>query len=439
MLLSRYVLTYRDVRRGEHVLYDVVGDRYVGVDDAGLESIQGWRARAPTAEEAEAARSLAEMGFVVPDAAADDARLAVHERSVAEGIPGTAYVTLMPTLACDLACDYCIQKDHPQVGHMKPDVEAAALAWIAGRVVATRARRLVVHYLGGEPLVRRDFVLRTATWLAQDSRGRGVAFEWEITSNGVQLDVAFARAMAALGPGSIKVTLDGDRETHDAARTFRGGRGSFDRVFAAMAAVARQVPGVRVRIGGNFRPGQEASYERLLDRIRGAGLAGKIDSFRVKPVIEAGGCASACGSGGADSLVRIGASARAKGVARQASGGIDEVSPCELHWDRAWTIDPAGRVYKCVAVAGRPEMALGDVVAGAGRPDPLTAGKPWSSCGDCAFVPVCRGGCLGGKYAAGGRLGEVACDREGLDIRFREEIVRRYLEEFPPAAVQPAA
>jgi hypothetical protein len=30
--LSRFVITYRDVRPSEHVLYDVIGDGYLGVD-----------------------------------------------------------------------------------------------------------------------------------------------------------------------------------------------------------------------------------------------------------------------------------------------------------------------------------------------------------------------------------------------------------------------
>ena len=36
MRLSRFVVTYKDVRPGEHVLFDVIGDQYVGIDDATL-------------------------------------------------------------------------------------------------------------------------------------------------------------------------------------------------------------------------------------------------------------------------------------------------------------------------------------------------------------------------------------------------------------------
>jgi uncharacterized protein len=440
MRLSRFVIAYRDVRPGEHVLYDVVGDRYVGVDDAGLETLERWRRGAPVLPaEQEGAEALRGMGFLVEDDGEDELRLAGARQEAARGRPGSFYVTLMPTLACDLACTYCFQKDHPAQGHMKPDLEAAALEWIERAVARSSAEKLVVAYVGGEPLTRKDYLLRTAAHLSAAMSRLGRAFEWQLITNGVSLDVEFARDMAALGPGEIKLTLDGDRETHDAGRVFRDGRGTFDRVFSALVAVAHTCPGIRLRVGGNFRDGQEASFEALLDRMATAGLAGRLKSVDFKPVVE-GGCATSCGSRADAALVQLGRATQRRGLSHQAPRGVDRIAPCELHWDDAWTIDPAGRLYKCLAVAGRPEMAIGDVRSGPLRPDPLIAAEPWKACGpDCPFVPVCLGGCVGGKVATGGRPGEAACDRPLLEATFRREITRRYLEEFYPEAVNAAA
>ncbi len=440
MRLSRFVLTLRDVVPGEHVLYDVIGDRYVGVDGGTLAAVERWSA-APPAEGAEAdtARTLAELGLVVAGCAEDEARFEAYRASAAEGFPETAYVILMPTLSCNLACTYCFQKDHPASGRMSAETEAAALAWIERKVMTTGARRLLVHYIGGEPLLRKDFLVRTARALAGALRPRGVAFAWEITTNGIGLDPGLLGDLSALGHGTVKVTLDGDRDNHDAARVYRDGRGSFDAVFDALVTVARACPDVTFRVGGNVRPGAEASCEALLDRLEAAGLAGRFESVRFKPVMDVErGCGQSCGSQQAstDQLTQLGAR---RGIAREAPAGIDTVTPCELHWDRSFVIDPAGRVYKCFAVAGRPELALGTVRADELSPDPLTAGRPWESCGaDCPFAPVCLGGCLGGRYMQLGRPGGIMCDRPALEARFRAEIARRYLEEFHPGAA-PAA
>ncbi len=122
-----------------------------------------------------------------------------------------------------------------------------------------------MHYFGGEPLRRKDYVLRTADAFSSAMRSRGGEFSWEITTNGVHLDLPFVTVLRTYGDGFIKVTLDGDRETHDQSGIYRDGRGTFDGIFSNLLAVAGKV---RLRVGGNFQPGQEASYERLVQRCR---------------------------------------------------------------------------------------------------------------------------------------------------------------------------
>jgi uncharacterized protein len=267
---------------------------------------------------------------------------------------------------------------------------------------------------------------------------RGGTFEWSITTNGVDLDVPFAKAMAAFGKGSVKVTFDGDKETHDKVRVFRNGRGSFDQIFANVVACA---PFVRIRIGGNFRAGEAASYEKLLARLEGAGLAGVLDGVKFKPVIEVGKTAASTCTSCADNktaevstLVQLNRSIEKKKLGRKTlSGETLEglLGPCELHWTNNYTIDPEGHVYKCPAVAGRSEMAVANVrSAGPEKVAPLLALRPWEKCGDCPYMPVCVGGCLGGKWLQTGRVDEVFCRLEEFEAAFAGTIRKRYLEEF---------
>ena len=112
---------------------------------------------------------------------------------------------------------------------------------------------------------------------------------------------------------------------------------------------------------------------------------------------------------------------------------IDAVGLCEVHWKNAYVVDPNGLLYKCLEVAGRPEMAIGDVREGVRRADPLTQVQPWTQhapCGTCAYLPVCGGGCIGGRYLQSGRTGEVLSRLEHFEKTFREEITSRYLAEF---------
>src|ERR687883_1573663 len=80
MQVSRFVVPYRDVRPGEHILYSVLDDRYVGIDDATFAAIGRWTRDVPPADEPEreAQSVLVEDGFVVRGGEEDDERLRAH-------------------------------------------------------------------------------------------------------------------------------------------------------------------------------------------------------------------------------------------------------------------------------------------------------------------------------------------------------------------------
>ncbi|TMA20418.1 MAG: radical SAM protein [Deltaproteobacteria bacterium] len=439
MQLSRFVVSYKDVRPGEHVLYSVLEDRYVGVDDLTLRALPRWeRGDEPASDdEREVQEALLDDGFLVRGRADDDAHVRAYLDKAADGMPGTLLVTLMPTLQCNLACNYCFQKDHPAFTKMSRPTEDATLEWVLRLVDERRLKAIKVHYFGGEPTTRKDFCLRSAEVLSAAMKARGGKFEWTMTTNGVLLDVAFARKMESFGPGTFKITLDGDKETHDKERIYRDGRGSFDVIFENVVALAKA--GCKVRIGGNFYPDQAASFERLLDRIEQSGVARLLDGVRFKPVVdtqhqESGSCTNCSYKGETQTLVQLNRSVEKRKMAAPVLQGElleSMLGPCELHWKNSYTIDPEGNVYKCPAVAGMPDLAVAQVASSATEKiAPLVELRPWEQCGDCPYLPVCVGGCLGGQFLKTRRRDQVACKKEMFEKSFRETVVHRYLAEF---------
>jgi len=439
MHLSRFVVAYEDVRPGEHILYSVLDDRYAGVDGATLEALERWsEGQEPaTEEERETQEALLEDGLLVHDRAEDDARLRAHLDKAREGIPGTMYVTLMPTLQCNLACNYCFQKEHPAFTKMSSPAEDATLEWILRQIDERGLHTLHLHYFGGEPTTRKDYCLRTAEVLSAAMRARGGTFRWEMTTNGILLDLEFARKMESFGPGTFKVTLDGDRETHDRMRIYRDGRGSFDAIFDNVVALARA--GSKVYVSGHFFPDQAASFERLLDRFERIGVARLLAGVQFRPMVDTqqrsqGTCTGCSEKQETQTLVQLNKSLERRKMTPAAYQGETLeglLGPCELHWKNNYTIDPEGRVYKCPAVAGLPGLEVAQVASReAEKIAPLLELRPWEKCGDCAYLPVCVGGCLGGKYLKTGRRDEVACKKDMFETSFRESVVHRYLAEF---------
>ena len=442
MRLSRFVVAYPDVRPGEHVLYSVLHDRYVGLDAKAKAAIARWEdGEAPaTPDERETQEVLLEDGFLVESRAHDDDKLRAHLDAASDGVPGSLFVTLMPTLQCNLACNYCFQKEHPAFGKMSPPTEDATLEWILRVVDERRLSRLHVHYFGGEPTTRKDFCLRTAEVLSASMKARGGTFDWQMTTNGVLLDLDFALRMEKFGHGAYKITLDGDKETHDRERIYRDGRGTFDAIFENVVSLAKA--GLKVRVGGNFFPDQAASFEKLLDRLERAGLAGLLEGVKFKPIVDTqqratGTCTNCSSKEETSTLVQLNKSIERRRMAPTESK-VESLEtllgPCELHWKNSYTIDPEGNVYKCPAVAGLPELAVTQVASGAvEKIAPLLELRPWEQCGDCPYMPVCVGGCLGGKFLKTGRRDQVACKKDVFEQSFRETVVRRYLAEFPAA------
>lgn len=439
MQMSRFVVAYKNVRAGEHVLYSVLEDRYVGVDDRTLSAVERWTSGGDPADAAEAETQdvLLEDGFLVEGRATDDHRLRAHLEKASEGIPGTMYVTLMPTLQCNLACTYCFQKENPAFTKMSSPTEDATLEWILRQIDERALRHLQVHYFGGEPTTRKDYCLRTAEVLSASMRARGGSFSWQMTTNGVLLDLEFAKAMEKFGKGSFKITLDGDKETHDQERVYRDGRGSFDVIFDNVVALAEA--GVRVRLGGNFFPDQAQSFEKLLDRVESSGIGRKLDGVRFKPIVDThrsggGTCTNCSGNQETQVFVQLNKSIERRKMAPPLLEGEmleSMLGPCELHWKNNYTIDPEGHVYKCPAVAGLSDLAVTHVASGAAEKiAPLVELRPWEQCGDCPFMSVCVGGCLGGQYLKTHRRDQVACKKDMFEQSFRETVVHRYLAEF---------
>ncbi len=440
MQLSRFTVTYEGIRPGEHVLYNVLEDRYAGVDDLTLRALTRWAAgeEPASAEERENQEVLLEDGILVRERAEDDVRVRAHLDKAREGIPGTMYVTLMPTLQCNLACNYCFQKEHPAFTKMSSPTEDATLEWILRQVDERGLSTLHVHYFGGEPTTRKDYCLRTAEVFAAAMKARGGTFQWHMTTNAIHLDVEFAKRMETFGQGIFQVTLDGDKETHDRMRVYRDGRGTFDIIFDNVVALARA--GCKVFIGGHFFPDQAASFEKLLDRFEEIGVARLLAGVQFRPMVDTqqlsnGTCTGCSEKQETRTLVQLNKSIERRKLTPAAHKGSTLeglLGPCELHWKNNYTIDPDGRVYKCPVVAGLPGLEVAQVASQAPeKVAPLLELRPWEKCGDCPYLPVCVGGCLGGKYLKTGRRDEVACKKDMFESSFRESVVHRYLAEFP--------
>ena len=169
-------------------------------------------------------------------------------------------------------------------GRRQRHVEPHHVCRIESRLDATGAGTFVLTLFGGEPLLNLPvaYYLSERLWAA--SQARGVTMQINVITNGLLLTPEVVDRLLPFGLKGVKITLDGDRDTHNRMRPLRGGQGTFDKIIANVRKVS---PKVRISIGGNFDESSADSYPALLDFLREQEFADNITKINFKPIIKA--------------------------------------------------------------------------------------------------------------------------------------------------------
>jgi uncharacterized protein len=404
-----------------------------------------------TAEEREAAGTLMALGFLAPDREAERRALEAYFAGVREDT-SELRVTVLTTLQCNFACDYCYQGDHgdynQHAAKMSMETAAGVVAWTEAKLDEIRPASFALTFFGGEPLLNLPVTYFLAERLWAACQARGVAMHASLITNGLLLTPEVVDRLLPFGLTGVKVTLDGDRETHDRMRPLRGGQGTFDRIIRNVRAVADRC---RISIGGNFDASSADSYPALLDFLRAQDFAGSIAKVAFKPVVRApepsrpnglipltavdadgrpigATCMTSAGAGSAvgacdtchfadETLAFLRDETRKRGFSTP--DGV-HMGPCEIHRRHAHTIGPDGSLYACPGFTGDLALSTGHISGetdarrrrAAARFERLAA---WKDCQDCAFIPVCAGGCSTAAHAELGDLDKPSCHKVSFE------------------------
>jgi uncharacterized protein len=258
----------------------------------------------------------------------------------------------------------------------------------------------------------------------------------------------------------VKVTLDGDRDTHNRMRPLRGGQGTFDKIITNIRRIAGRVP---ISVGGNFDESSLDSYPALLDFLAAQDFAPHLSRVAFKPIVKdvmpavtsglessprtssgspkfigltpldanagskAGTCMTKKGAGTGGGCDTCHFSTQGMAFLREetkkrgfATGDGVHMGPCEIHRKHAYTVGPDGDLYACPGFTGDKKMSTGHIAgstdayrsAAARRFEQLSA---WKACRDCAFIPVCAGGCTVASHSELGDLNTPSCHKSSFE------------------------
>jgi len=399
------------------------------------------------AEAREALALLSENGFLVADRESDRRALDSFFGDLRTDA-SQLRITVLTTLQCNFACDYCFQGDHGDynktAAKMSLETSARVSDWIERELDRLGSESLVLTFFGGEPLLNLPVVYAMAerAWLATQARGTELYIN--VITNGLLLTPEVVDRLKPFGLNGVKITLDGDKDTHNRMRPLRGGQGTFDRIIENIRRVADKCA---ISIGGNFDASSVDSYPALLDFLKEQDFAGSLRKVAFKPIIREqqapkgilplvpvnaagkplnGTCMTSAGTGSSicdtchfvdEKMSFLREETKAHGF--KTMDGV-HMGPCEIHKEHAHTIGPDGSLYACPGFTGEATLSTGHID---GREDSWRATAKerfqklaaWHDCGDCAFIPVCAGGCSVASHSELGDMNVPTCHKASFE------------------------
>ena len=407
--------------------------------------------RSPDESEREALSVLSENGFLVTDRASERRTLDEYFASIRHDSSQLG-VTVLTTLQCNFACDYCFQGDHGDynkfASKMTLETSIRIASWIEGELDRLDPERFVLTFFGGEPLLNLPVMYELAERCWEATQARGIRMLINVITNGLLLTPEVVDRLQPYGLNGIKITLDGDRDTHNRMRPLRGGQGTFDRIVENVRRVAGRVS---IAIGGNFDESSVDSYPALLDFLKEQEFADKLVKVNFKPIVRTAPAAAATPKGMLP-LIAVGANGKPlNGTCMTSAGGggtvcdtchlaDDKLSflrdetkkrgfptadgvhmgPCQIHRENSHTIGPDGSLYACPGFTGEQSLSTGHIDGrqetwrerARERFDQIGA---WKACGDCAFIPVCAGGCSVASHTELGDMNTPTCHKRSFE------------------------
>jgi len=423
MPLSRYLKIYPDPDRpGSVLLYSTRKGSVVRVSDALLAD-----ARAELLAESDRA-ALRRLEIWVDDPAAErEAMAALVDQTNSRS--GTFAATVVLTLDCNLACPYCFE-DHFRGNHALSEETARLLVAYVKREQVGRGRDVELRFYGGEPLMAVPRLKEIAGPLRDAAAVAGTKFSCSLVTNATLLTRTVVEELLPFGLNSAQITLDGPAEIHDSQRPFVSGLGSFAMIVANLRSVYDLIT---IKPGGNFTRDNFYEFPAMLDALLEAGLdpkrLGPVQFAQIHP--KSGGHdphSAACVFGCEAWLIEANLFLRGEIIRRGFSVEKPHMGVCMIELTNNLVVGYDGSLYKCPPLMGWPEFAIGTLADGISDYRQSHNLDVWKNdeCLECAYLPLCFGGCRFFNKLKTGSIDGVDCRRAMLDASL-ETIIRQDL------------
>lgn len=363
---------------------------------------------------------LAKTGILVPDRE-EEKREMSYMLDMLNERHSVLNISVIINLECNFSCVYCYEGDMKGKSHMSEDTAGLLIEFIKEKC-AQGKKTVNLDFYGGEPLLSRELIKYISRALKTFTEGQGEGYTFTLVTNGSLLKKESVQELADLGLNLVKTTIDGPAEVHNKCRPFRSGAGSFD---AIVNNIKQTSDIVKTAIGGNYNRDNYRQFPSLLDFLKEDGLTpDRVYAVKFAPVMNRpaddtspadyhDGCLSVNEPWllEADSLLREEILKRGYNTPKIIP------SPCQVEVTDYYVVNYDGTLYKCPALIGKKGFEIGSLREGVKdyRESHKLGNWKNSECLECAYLPLCFGGCRYMAYVRDGNIDKPDCRRPYFD------------------------
>lgn len=356
-------------------------------------------------------------------------------------------ITLVPSYGCNLACPYCLQGQEKKSKAMSLSDVHRVLNFVENRIIESREgnnvpiTKINAKLYGGEPMLQKEAITVFCNGMSEIAKNYECEIKYFMTSNFTLLDDDIFDLIKKYQI-ITQVSIDGDRNAHNARRVWKDGRGTYDTIINNLKRFKQEHLEDLIVIRLNIDNENISAAEQMMEEIHTystdvyfgflENFNGYNDDFGDKFVnVE-----SVSKSQKIKSL-----NALMKKYGYIVPEEFGKLAPCALNIENKFFIDCFMNVYTCELALNQPELKVGvldsdDNFAPNANFYKIMNHSPalFPECMKCKLMPMCAGGCSAKAYiqsnAKDGDLNRsyCMCDEKGL-LEYLKDYVKRLEEE----------
>ena len=311
-------------------------------------------------------------------------------------------LTIVPTLNCNFACDYCFEGSEKPKKAMSQDVQDSIFEMVKQN--SEQLKSIKITWFGGEPMLGFNVIKNISDRIIPYADMKGIRYDSFLITNGFLLTKERVAELYVRRVKMFQITLDGWKEQHDKLRFVKEtGQGSFETIIQNIKSYIDEFP-IHTTLRINIDRRNKNEIVNLINYLSDAGLGNKRLSVYFAPIESS---TSACRAISDITLEKqefaelefeLYRHAHSKGLC-QATLPFRMAGLCGATKPRGFVLVPNGDIHKCWETVSFPDKKIGTVKNNEFIIKELV--EKWESwspfnyeeCRNCPILPNCSGFC----------------------------------------------